>query len=67
MSDEQKRLTGPRYYDASQNPESAALPGVPLRDLEAEEFEALPLWLQHSVDQSPFYRRTKPRAAAEEG
>lgn len=62
MSDERKPLTGPRYYDASQNPEGGMLPGVPLRDLEAEEFEALPLWLQYSVDAAPMYRKTKPRA-----
>lgn len=64
--DQRERLVGPRYYDASKNPEGAQFHGVPLRDLEAEEFEALPLWLQHSVDQSPLYRRTKPRAVAPE-
>lgn len=62
--DTRERLTGPRYYDASRNPEGALFHGVPLRDLDAEEFEALPLWLQYSVDESSFYRRSKPRLAA---
>ncbi len=70
MSDDRNPLAGPRYYDASKNPGTkdlpAALPGgVPLRDLTAEEFEALPPLLQYSVDASPMYRKTKPRA--EEG
>lgn len=50
-----------RYYDASKNPDGAVLDGVPLRDLTEEEFEALPPWLQASVDASPMYRKTKPR------
>ena len=75
MSDElnvigetRKALTGPRYYDARANPEGAELPGVPLRDLTAEEFEALPRWLQYSIDAQPFYRKTAPakKAAKEE-
>lgn len=64
--DTRERLVGPRYYDASRNPEGAQFHGVPLRDLDADEFEALPLWLQHSVDASPFYRRTRPRLPAPE-
>lgn len=67
--DRREPLTGPRYYVAEANPggtdSPAHFPGVPLRDLEAAEFEALPLWLQYSVDESPMYRRTKPRAAAQ--
>jgi len=59
IGETRKHLTGPRYYDASQNREGAALPGVPLRDMSAEEFEALPTWLQYSVDAQPFYRKTK--------
>lgn len=63
MGDTRERLTGPRYYDATKNPGTeerpAAIPGAPLRDLEAEEFEALPVWLQHSIDTSPMYRRTR--------
>ena len=54
-----------RYYDASKNPEERAFDGVPLRDLTEEEFEALPPWLQASVDAAPFYRKTKPRPATE--
>lgn len=49
-----------RYYEASKNPDGAFLPGVPLRDLTLAEFDALPVWLQLSVDASPFYRRTAP-------
>jgi len=74
MSDElnvigetRKALIGPRYYDASKNPENAMLVGVPLRDLAAEEFESLPVWLQYSVDAQPFYSRTKPKGAAADG
>lgn len=56
------------YYDASKNegtPENPAyFAGVPLRDLEQEEFDALPTWLQASVAASPMYRKSKPRAAA---
>lgn len=60
IGENRKPLTGPRYYDAKVNPGGAALPGVGLRDLTAEEFEALPVWLQYSVDAQPFYRKTKP-------
>ena len=68
MSDqpaERPALTGPRFYDASKNPDGAMFPGVPLRDLTAEEFEALPLWLQYSVDAAPMYRKTALRAMGE--
>lgn len=51
-----------RYYDERKNPDGAFLPGVPLADLTEEQFDALPKWLQLSVDASPFYRKTKPRA-----
>lgn len=53
-----------RYYDEDKNPYNAAFPGVPLRDIEDEEWELLPVWVQNSVDASPFYRKTKPQAAA---
>jgi hypothetical protein len=52
-----------RYYDASANPDEAYLPGVPLRDLNEDEFAAYPKWLQDSVDASPFFRKTKPQSA----
>ena len=63
IGENRKPLSGPRYYDASRNPEGGQLPSVPLRDLPAEEFEALPVWLQYSVDAQPFYRKTEPRTA----
>lgn len=57
-----------RYYDASKNADAAGFPGVPLRDLTEEEFDALPEHVQRSVDASPFYRKTptpKPTTKAE--
>lgn len=51
-----------RYYDESKNSDGGSFPGVPLRDLTEEEFSSLPEWLQRSVDASPIYRKTKPRA-----
>jgi hypothetical protein len=48
-----------RYYDESKNPDGGALPGgVPLADLSDEEYNALPKWLQASVDEHPMYRKT---------
>jgi hypothetical protein len=64
IGENRKPLSGPRYYDEKANPTGAGLPGVPLRDLSAEEFEALPVWLQYSVDAQPFYRKTKPTQSA---
>lgn len=65
IGENRRPLTGPRYYDEKANPTGATLPGVPLRDMTAEEFEALPVWLQYSVDAQPFYRKTAlPKAAA---
>lgn len=55
-------MTIARYYQDEKNPDSAALPGVPLRDLTEDEFSALPAWLQASVDAAPFFRKTKPGA-----
>lgn len=58
-----------RYYDESKNENGGALPGVPLADITEEQFNALPPWLQASVDASPMYRKSKPhteRAAAKE-
>ena len=60
IGENRRPLTGARYYDETKNPERGMLPGVPLRDLSAEEFEALPVWLQYSVDAQPFYRKTRP-------
>lgn len=50
-----------RYYDAEKNTDGGSLPGVPLRDLSEDEFTALPVWVQESVDASPLYRKTKPQ------
>jgi hypothetical protein len=50
-------MAAARYYDESKS-EGGSLPGVPLRDLSQEEFDALPGWLQQSVDASPMYRKT---------
>lgn len=42
-------------YDANQNPGGAVLDGVPLRDLTAAEFAALPERWQAAVKREPFY------------
>lgn len=52
-----------RYYDASKNEAGGYLPGVPLRDLTQDEYDALPAWIQASIDASGFYRKTKVPAA----
>ena len=49
-----------RYFDPSKD-EGGYLPGVPLRDLSQEEYDALPEWLQRSVDINPMYRKTPTR------
>jgi hypothetical protein len=51
-----------RHYDASKNEEGAALPGVPLADIDEATFESYPQWLKDSIDAAPFYRKTKPTA-----
>lgn len=52
-----------RHYDASKNPggekQPAMFPGVPLRDITLQEWEALPVWLRRSIDASPMYVRAK--------
>ncbi len=52
-----------RYYVEDKNPDGAAFPGVPLRDIEETEFEQYPKWLQESVDASDIYRKTNPTPA----
>lgn len=52
-----------RYYDESKNRDRAFFPGVPLRDLTADEWAALTPRMQDSVDAAPFYRKTKPPTA----
>lgn len=49
-----------RHYDESKNPGGAAFPGVPLADLTQEQYDALPEWIQRSIDASPMYRKTAP-------
>lgn len=52
-----------RYYNEDNNPHGAAIPGVPLRDLTQEEYDALPDMEKASVDASELYRKTKPASA----
>lgn len=47
------------YFDSSKD-EGGEFPGVPKRDLTQDEFDALPKWLQASVEASPMYRKTNP-------
>jgi hypothetical protein len=53
-------MTIARYYDEEKNKDGAFFPGVPLRDLTADEWDAFPGRMQASVDASPFYRKTPP-------
>jgi hypothetical protein len=48
-------------YDASQNPDNASLPGVPLRDLTADDIANVPAWLQSSIAAQPFYLPVKAK------
>lgn len=57
-------MTIARFYDETKNADGAYIPGVPLRDLTAEEFDALPKHLQAGVDALPFYRKTRPPSDA---
>lgn len=51
-------------YDPNKNPRNAYIPGVPLRDLSAEEFDALPPGVQTSVTRCDWYvLPTKTRRA----
>lgn len=49
------------YYDEEKNEGEQFIPGVPLADMTEEQYEALPDWLKQSVDESPLYRKTKPK------
>jgi hypothetical protein len=53
-----------RYYNPDRNKEGGSFPGVPLRDLTEEEFDALTPNQQASIDASPIYRKTAPPKAA---
>lgn len=63
-----------RYYRADKNEGGASFPGVPLRDIDDDEWELLPDWLKASIDASEIYqksnpspvRRSVPRAESEE-
>jgi hypothetical protein len=55
-----------RYYDEAKNTDGRFIAGVPLRDLEQAEFDALPSHLQRSVDAADIYRKTKPPKKDEE-
>jgi len=60
-----------RYYHTDKNPDEAMLPGVPLRDLEEDEFDNMLEWLQNSIDDSGFWTKTdttkkKPASAAKD-
>ncbi len=55
-----------RYYDASKNTDEASLPGVPLADIDEEVFAAYPEWLQQTIDDTAFYRKTKPSKPKED-
>lgn len=43
-------------YVAEVNPQGAALPGVPLRDLTAADVAAVPAWLRPSIAAQAFYQ-----------
>jgi hypothetical protein len=57
-----------RYYNPDRNKEGGSFPGVPLRDLTEEEFDALTPGEQASIDASSIYRKTPvPKAAKPKG
>jgi hypothetical protein len=47
-----------RYLDTDKD-DGGVIPGVPKRDLEQDEYDALPAWLQASVDASPCLPQNK--------
>lgn len=49
-------------YNPDANPDGAAIPGVGLRDLTADDLAALPAHLVRSIPLAPFYRVTDPAA-----
>jgi hypothetical protein len=51
-----------RYLDTDKD-DGGVIPGVPKRDLEQDEYDALPAHLRADVDASYLYRKTKPAAA----
>ena len=45
-------------YNATQNPDGAGLPGVPLRDLTVADLAQLPAWLVPSIAACAWYQAT---------
>lgn len=52
-----------RHFDESKY-EDQYIPGVPMRDLTEDEFEALDDDAKATIDASPFFRKTAPGKAA---
>lgn len=50
-------------YDEKLNPDGVSLDGVPLRDLTAAEFAALPKRWQEAVKREPYYVAVAPKKA----
>lgn len=48
------------YYLPEGNPQNAAYPGVPLRDLLAHEVETMPEWVKKSIAGSAMYSADPP-------
>jgi hypothetical protein len=57
---EEEQATIAYYYLPDQNEAGAHYPGVPLRDLTKDEYEAHPKWIQRSIAASPMYSEDKP-------
>jgi hypothetical protein len=48
-----------RYFDNNHD-DGGVFPGVPKADIPDDTWNALPEWLQKSVDESSMYRKTRP-------
>lgn len=58
-----------RHYQAERNPQGTFFPGVPLRDVTEEEWEAVPDHIRRSVDEQQgerFYLKTGPNKPPKE-
>lgn len=49
-----------RYFDKDKYDGSFPYGGVPLRDIEDEEWDTLPKHVQDSADALPYFRKTNP-------
>jgi hypothetical protein len=58
---EEEQATIAYYYLPDQNEAGAHYPGVPMRDLTKDEYEAHPKWIQRSIAASPMYAEEKPK------